>query len=47
MQTTATIRLIERDPHGLQAVLTREPGHFQVLGTWETDNGSSHRGGKA
>jgi hypothetical protein len=39
--------LTEREPYGLQAVLTREPGRVLELGTWETDNASSHRGGEA
>lgn len=47
MQTTAKASLTERDPHELRAGLTSEPGHVQVLGTWETDNAGSHSGGKA
>ena len=47
MQIVITTRLLGRNPHGLRAGLTREPGHVQVLGTLGTDNGSSHGGGKA
>ena len=47
MQIVTMTLLVDRDSHGLRAVLASESGVVQVLGTWETDRSSSRRGGKA